>query len=154
MRKIILSGQKIPKFYGIAYRPININGTVCYPIPLNFIISKLRKVYLYFKKGCYKKSLIEQAMQQNRAINEVMRQQKQLQQLEEEANYPSLPIANNLNQAMEYLRSTSYRDLSSTAHDLEIDNSQNKLNAKKLNKINEDEKMDERRSKIFKKVLS
>ena len=38
LKKIIKKGEKLPMFYGIAYKSTLYNKAVCYPIPLNLIM--------------------------------------------------------------------------------------------------------------------
>jgi len=50
----ILEGQKIPKYYGIAWPDYNRQVYICYPFPLNLIIGFIKLVYykvryFYFK---------------------------------------------------------------------------------------------------------
>jgi len=51
MRKTINAGMMIPKGYGIAYYEPWSDRTVCYPIPLNIIISLARRIWVWFMWG-------------------------------------------------------------------------------------------------------
>lgn len=46
---------KIPKWYGVAYYVSGYDAVVCYPIPLNHIVSWARSLYNYAKiaKNCH-----------------------------------------------------------------------------------------------------
>lgn len=45
----ILEGERIPKWYGIAYHDPNSMISICYPFPFNIIIGWVRKVWLNFR---------------------------------------------------------------------------------------------------------
>jgi hypothetical protein len=44
-RKAIMEGEKIPTFYGVAYRDFAMMQAVCYPIPLNWVVRWGRELY-------------------------------------------------------------------------------------------------------------
>jgi len=45
----LAGGTKIPFGYGIAWRDIDRFSLICYPMPLNLILGKLRDLYYIFK---------------------------------------------------------------------------------------------------------
>lgn len=38
MKKHVRELEPIPRFYGVAYRSFTFRGSVCYPIPLNYLV--------------------------------------------------------------------------------------------------------------------
>jgi len=51
MKKFIKEGDQIPTGYGIAYLELDRLGAIAYPIPLNLIVSGLRKLWLWAMYG-------------------------------------------------------------------------------------------------------
>ena len=48
IKKIISGGEMIPIGYGISYYEVWADRSVCYPIPINIIISLARRVWIWF----------------------------------------------------------------------------------------------------------
>jgi len=46
-----MEGQELPRGYGIAYWKYWSMTAVCYPIPLNFLISLCHTIYFNMKRG-------------------------------------------------------------------------------------------------------
>ena len=131
---LITYDKKIPRFYGVAYHSSNIAATVCYPIPLNLIINKLRKIYLYFKKGCYRKSKYRQIQLQqlSQRLREDVRQNLETENIN---IFPtgSESITGGTTWAATWGTGLNLSRVAKTKH---------KLNAKELNKINQNEDND------------
>ena len=51
----IREGFIVPRWYGVAYVDYPRMETVCYPIPLNIIIAKVRNFLVWVKFDCYSK---------------------------------------------------------------------------------------------------
>ena len=51
MKKIVNAYETIPKGYGIAYRRIDMDIAIAYPIPINLIIGGLRKLWIWCMWG-------------------------------------------------------------------------------------------------------
>lgn len=51
MKKEIEEGEMLPTGYGISWYRYDCRLAVCYPVPLNIIIGKIRQFYIYLRKG-------------------------------------------------------------------------------------------------------
>ena len=49
LRKFVPIYETLPRGYGLAWRDWERHGAICYPIPLNWIISIMRAVWLWLK---------------------------------------------------------------------------------------------------------
>jgi len=51
VKKFIREGEAFPRWYGIAYREVHRLGAICYPIPLNLIVSVWHHFYQWLIAG-------------------------------------------------------------------------------------------------------
>lgn len=42
MKRVVHAFEEVPWFYGFAYRDFSANATICYPIPINWIVAITR----------------------------------------------------------------------------------------------------------------
>jgi len=49
LKIFVREGERLPKYYGLAYRLFNQHAAVCYPIPLNYVVRVYRDLAFWLR---------------------------------------------------------------------------------------------------------